>query len=135
MHEWVEQGYCIGFVTTKGVLLDLDNMTFKKAKWIAKILMEEFKLEGFLLIKSSAKSYHVVFNKYLSWRKITQVLFSRYECLRYAVMQMQNGHMTLRISGKNGKNKPKLMIKVGKTNKMIRDYLELYENIQKSDLF
>ena len=97
--------------------------------------MEKYKLEGFLLIKSSAKSYHAVFNKYLSWRKITQVLFSRYECSRYAVMQMQNGHMTLRISGKNGKNKPKLMIKVGKTDKMIRDYLELYENIQKSDLF
>lgn len=131
MHEWVKQGYCIGFVTTDGVLLDLDNMTFKKANWIAKTLLEEFKLEGFLLIRSSVRSYHIVFNKYISWRKITKVLFSRYECVRYAVQQIQNGHMTLRISKKNGKNKPKLLVKVGKTDKLIRDYLEVFEKMKK----
>ena len=132
MHEWVEQGFCIGFITTKGVLLDLDNMTFRKAKWIVETLMRKYKLEGFLLIRSSAKSYHAVFNKYLSWRTISKVLFSRYECVRYAVMQMQNGHMTLRINRKNGKNQPKTLLKVGKTDKLIKDYLELYEENQKN---
>jgi len=134
MHEWVKQGYCVGFVTTRGVLLDLDNMTLKKAKWIAKTLLYEFKLEGFILIRSSSNNYHAVFNKYVSWKKITQVLFSRYECVRYAVQQMQNGHLTLRISKKNGKNKPKVLLKVGETNKLIKDYLELYEENQKNPL-
>ena len=56
-HEWVEQGYCIGLPTDKGVVLDLDNMTFKKAKWIAETLLKQYKLEGFLLVKSSEKNY------------------------------------------------------------------------------
>lgn len=130
-HEWVESGLCVGFVTVRGVLLDLDNMTFKKPKWIAKTLAEEYKLEGYLLIESSPRSYHVVFNKYLSWRKITEILFRMHECVRYSVMQMYNGHLTLRISRKNGKNKPKILLQVGKTDKLIKDYLEVFEKFQK----
>ena len=126
MGDWVEQGFCIGFMTTKGVLLDLDNMTLKKAKWIAKTIMETFQLEGFLLIQSSAKSYHAVFNKYVSWKKLTNTLFYRPECIRYAIQQIQNGHLTLRISKKNGKNKPKIILKFGKADKLIKDYLEVY---------
>jgi hypothetical protein len=131
-HEWVENGYCVAFVTVKGALLDLDNMTFMKAKWIAETLMKEHRLEGFLLIRSSRRSYHAVFNRYLSWKKITEVLFSMHECIRYAVQQMQNGHLALRISKKNGKNKPKILVEAGKTNKLIKDYLEVFEEYQKA---
>lgn len=130
-HEWVEQGYCVAFVTVKGVLLDLDNMTYRKAKWITETLLKKYRLEGFLLIRSSRRSYHAVFNRYLSWKKITEVLFSMHECIRYAVQQMQNGHLALRISPKNGKNKPKILIETGKTDKLIKDYLEVYEKFQK----
>jgi hypothetical protein len=131
-HEWVEQGYCIGFVTTRGVLLDLDNMTFSKAKWIAKTVLDNYKLQGYLLVRSSERSYHVVFNRYLSWKKITKVLFCMHECVRYAVQQMRNGHLTLRISPKNGKNKPKILIEKGKTDKLIKEYLEVFEKFQKN---
>jgi hypothetical protein len=130
-HEWVENGYCVAFVTVKGVLLDLDNMTFKKAKWIAETLLKKHRLEGFLLIRSSRRCYHAVFNRYLSWKKITEVLFSMHECIRYAVQQMQNGHLALRISPKNGKNKPKVLIETGKTDKLIKDYLEVFKKFQK----
>lgn len=67
-HQWVEQGYVVGFMTGKGLILDLDNMTFKKAKWMADNLLKNYKLEGFLLVRSSEKSYHLIFNKYLSWK-------------------------------------------------------------------
>lgn len=134
-HEWVEQGYCIAFVTVKGVLLDLDNMTYRKAKWIAKKLMEKYRLEGFLLIRSSRRSYHAVFNRYLSWKKITEVLFCMHECIRYAVQQMQNGHLALRISPKNGKNKPKILLTIGKTDKLIKDYLEVFKKFETSGIF
>ena len=130
-HEWIEQGFCIGFVTTRGVLLDLDNMTFRKAKWIAETILKKYRLQGFLLVKSSEKSYHVVFNRYLSWKKITEVLFSMHECVRYAVQQMQNGHLTLRISPKNGRNKPKILMEVGKQDKLIKEYLEACEIAEK----
>lgn len=129
-HQWVERGYCIGFETDRGVILDLDNMTFKKAKWLAERLLKKYRLEGFLLVRSSEKSYHVIFNRYLRWKKITEILFSIYECIRWAVFQMKEGFLTLRVSTKNGKNKPKILLRVGKQDKLIKEYLELYEAVE-----
>jgi len=129
-HEWVTEGYVIGFMTNRGVVLDLDNMKFKKAKWLAQKLCRQYKLEGYLLIKSSEKNYHVVFNRYLTWKTITKIIFSQYEALRWAVFQMPHGYLTLRISRKNGKNKPKILLKIGKTDKLIKDYLEVYETFK-----
>ena len=125
-HQWVSSGYCVGFNTDRGLVLDLDNMKFKKALWLAETLMKKHKLEGFLLIKSSDKNYHVVFNRYLSWKTITKILFSQYESLRWAVFQMKEGQLTLRVSKKNNKSKPKVLLTVGKTDKLIRDYIEVY---------
>ena len=132
VHEWVSSGYCIGFNTGRGLMLDLDNMKFKKALWIAETLLKRYRLEGFLLIRSSRMNYHVVFNRYLSWRTITKILFSMYECVRWAVFQMREGQLTLRISMKNGKNKPEILCDVGKTDKLIKDYLEIYEKFKNS---
>jgi hypothetical protein len=129
-HEWVSSGYCVGFMTDKGLILDLDNMKYRKALAIATDLCKRHRLEGFLLIMSSPKNYHAVFNRYLSWRKVTKILFSRYECVRYAVFQMMQGELTLRISGKNGKNKPKIVHRVGKEDKLIKDYLEVFEEFK-----
>jgi len=53
-----------------------------------------------------------------------------YECVRYAVFQMKEGQLTVRISKKNGKDKPKILLKVGKTDKLIRDYLEIYREFK-----
>jgi len=72
----------------------------------------------------------VVFNRYLSWRTITKILFSLHECVRWAVFQMKEGQLTLRISKKNGKDKPKIICQVWKTDKLIKDYLEVYENFK-----
>ena len=127
VHEWVNSGFCIGFNTDRGLLLDLDNMKFRKVLRIAENLSKRYKLEGFLLIRSSRKNYHVVFNRYLSWRTITKILFSLHECLRWAVFQMKEGQLTLRISKKNGKDKPKILLKVGKIDRLIKEYLEVYE--------
>lgn len=133
-HQWVANGFCIGFMTKRGVVLDLDNMTEKKATLKAELLLKRYRLEGYLLIRSSEKSYHVVFNKYLRWRTITKILFSLYECIRYAVFQMKEGFLTLRISRKNGKDKPKILIAVGKQDKLIKDYFEAYEMAEKFEI-
>jgi hypothetical protein len=126
-HEWVNHGFCIGFDTGRGLMLDLDNMKFKKALWIARTLFRRYKLEGFVLVRSSSKNYHVVFNRYLSWKTITRILFSQYEVIRWAVFQMKQGFLTLRVSKKNGKDKPKVLLEVGKTDKLIKEYFEACE--------
>lgn len=138
-HEWVNSGFCLGFNTKKGLLLDLDNMKYCKAKWLCAKLCRDYRLEGYLITKSSPKNYHAVFNRYLSWRKITEILFNQYECLRWAVFQMKEGMLTLRISEKNGKNKPKIVFETGKTDKLIKDYMkavkivEKFERLEKGD--
>ena len=43
------------------------------------------------------------------------------------VFQMKEGQLTLRISKKNNKDKPKILLMVGKTDKLIKDYLEVYK--------
>lgn len=129
-HEWVTEGYVIGFMTNRGLIVDLDNMKFKKARWLARTLCKQYKLEGYLLIRSSEKNYHVVFNRYLQWKTITKILFRQYEALRWAVFQMQSGYLTLRISKKNGENKPKILLKVGKQDKLIKEYTEIYETFE-----
>lgn len=129
-HDWVTSGYCIGFNTDRGVILDLDNMKYRKALRITEDLCKSYRLQGYLLIKSSPKSYHAVFNRYLSWRRITKILFSRYETVRYAVFQMMSGHLTVRISKKNGKDKPKIVRQIGKSDKLVKDYLEVYETFK-----
>lgn len=125
--EWVTESCCIGFRTSKGLMLDFDNMTQGKARRLAQALMKRYKLEGYLLIKSSDKSYHVVFNRYLTWKTILQVVFSLVVCITWGVHQARKGYLTLRISRKNNKNKPKIVRKVGKTDKLINEYLRAYE--------
>ena len=46
---------------------------------------------------------------------------------------MMEGQLTLRISKKNGKDKPKIVRRVGKKDKkdkLIKDYLEIYEQFK-----
>jgi hypothetical protein len=38
---------------------------------------------------------------------------------------------TLRVSKKNGKNKPKIVFKTGKTNKLIAEYMDVYEHFKR----
>jgi hypothetical protein len=43
---------------------------------------------------------------------------------------MMSGHLTLRISKKNGKDKPKIVRQMGKSDKLVKDYLEVYETFK-----
>lgn len=118
--------YTIGFTTPKGLCLDLDDISLKKSEKLANFLLKKYKLQGYLLIKSSPKHYHVVFNKYLSWKRTLQILARVFKCIEWALWQIRKGEITLRISPKKGKNLPKIIKCVGKTDKLIKDYLEIY---------
>lgn len=130
-HEWVKNGYVIGFMTDRGVILDLDNMTFKKVRHLARTLCKQYRLEGYIIVRSSPRNYHVIFNRYLRWKTVTMILFSLWEAIRWGVFQLREGYLTLRISRKNGKNKPKIVFKTGKTDKLIADYMDVYESFKR----
>jgi len=112
-------------------MLDLDNITQAKTKQLAAYLCKRYKLEGYLIVKSSKNHYHLIFNRYLKWRKALQVSFQTIKCVEWAIWQARKGEFTLRISCKNGKNKPQIIYKTGKQNKLIKDYLEVYELFKK----
>ena len=119
--------YSIGFTTKKGLCLDLDYLSERKTKKLTETLYKKHKLEGYLIIKSSPKHYHVVFNRYLSWRKTLQILSTVYSCFEWMQWQIRKGEITLRISTKKGKNKPKIIRQKGQTDKLINDYLLIYK--------
>jgi hypothetical protein len=129
--EWVTENFCIGFCTDKGLMLDLDNMTLTKARRIAEALMKRYRLEGYLLIESSERNYHVVFNRYLRWKTILKIVFSQVVCIRWGIHQARKGYLTLRISRKNNRNKPKILMEVGKTDKLINEYLLVYNHYRR----
>lgn len=121
---------CIGFVSNKGIMLDLDDISFLGTKTLAEALTKRYKLEGYLIMKSSKKHYHVIFNrKNLSWKTTLKIIFSVNKALNWAIQQAKHGNMTLRISQKNGV-KPEIILKKGKTDKLIKEYLETYKLIE-----
>lgn len=124
----VKSNYCIGFVTDRGLLLDLDGVSLQKAISIADFLVEEHKLEGYLIVETSFRNYHVVFNRYLDdWKKIMQIIFNQYICIRWGIWQAKKGELTLRVSKKNLENKPKIVLWKGETDKLIDEYLRFFE--------
>ena len=126
-HEWVRKGCCIEFQTDKGLVLDVDNMTFRKAKSLAEGYLRIYKLEGYLIVKSSEMHYHIVFNRYLTWKKILHIIFSTVACIAWGCHQARKEKLTVRVSKKNGRNKPKIILQKGKTDKLISDYLKVYD--------
>jgi hypothetical protein len=133
--------FVYGFTTGHGLLLDLDNTTLKETRNITEKYMKRFKLEGYMILKSSQNNYHVVFNKYLSWKKVLSCLFkivwyyhyhkhgAKPNLTYWAILQACKQSETLRISTKKRKNAPKIISTKGKTDKLIRDYLEFMEKV------
>jgi len=137
----MKHNYVEGFTTNKGLMLDLDQTTLRETKKIAKKYCKRFKLEGFLILRSSTNNYHVVFNKYLSWSKTLEYLFKivwNYHYYQHgekphltfwAILQACKQSETLRISSKKHKRKPCVVLLNGKDDKLISDYLRYYNEV------
>jgi hypothetical protein len=127
----------VGYTDTATVKLDLDKFTYKKTKYTALRVCKWFRLQGFIILKSSSKCYHVVFNKAVSWRQNQAVMgWACYATnfnlplLRYLAMQCIKKSSTLRISGKGRKKPPKIIYRYGEQNSMIRNYLKTRREIR-----
>jgi hypothetical protein len=138
-----KQNFVDGFTTSKGLMLDLDNATLGETKKIALKYYNRFKLEGYIILRSSQNNYHVVFNKYLSWRKTLEYLFKIVWYFHYhkhgikpsltswAILQACKTSETLRISTKKHKRKPVVVALYGKTDKLIKDFLEYRSEVER----
>lgn len=129
----------LGYTDTATVKLDFDNTSFKFVKeWVLKAT-EWFKLEGFLILKSSKNHYHVVFNRTVTWEKNLHVvawvaLQSKNKGLkRWLLMQCIKENSTLRISSKKEKLSPRIVGRHGRQDQQIKKYLEWREIIKKID--
>jgi len=131
--------FVMGFTTNKGLMLDLDNTSLRETRKIADKYFKRFKLEGYLIIRSSQNNYHIIFNRYLTWKKTIENLFKIVWLYHYhkrgqkpnltywAILQACKGSATLRISTKKHKRVPSVVLFYGKTDKLINDYLQYYD--------
>lgn len=67
MNEKWSHKSILGFTDDETVMLEFDNMPFKQVKYWAFRAMRWFKLKCFIILKSSEKCYHVVFDRKVSW--------------------------------------------------------------------
>jgi len=111
------------------VKLDFDNASFRTVRYWAFRACRWFKLKGFLILKSSDRSYHVVFNRSVSWTENLHIvawvaLESHNKGLqRYLMMQCIKESSTLRLGCKGIKGYPKIAFRWGRKDEEIANYL------------
>ena len=117
-------------------MLDFDNTPFKWVKYWAMRACDWFKLEGFIILKSSENNYHVVFNRKVSWSENMRIvawvsLLSRNKGLtKWFLMQCIKGASTLRVSPKRDKPCPRVVYRYGKQDCQIHDFLGFRKRIK-----
>ncbi len=120
----------LGFSDAETVKLDFDEASFSSVKYWALRAMKWFKLRGFLVLKSSKKCYHVVFDREVSWAENIRVvawvaLLSHSRGLqKYCLMQCIKGCSTLRMSQKQDKPAPRIVYRFGKQSRNIKNFMK-----------
>jgi len=102
--------------------------------------MRWFKLKGFIILKSSKKCYHVVFDRKVSWKRNIGVvawvgLLSHNKGLaKWLLMQWIKGCSTLRVSAKREKPPPRIVYRYGKQTQSVKDFLMTRKMIKKMSI-
>jgi hypothetical protein len=120
----------LGYTDKSTVKLDFDDVPFKLVKYWAIRAMKWFRLRGFIILKSSKNHYHVLFDKSVTWKKNMHIvawvcLESKNEGLKkWFLMQCIKESSTLRVSSKNEKPSPMVVIRYNKQDNEISRFLE-----------
>lgn len=119
----------IGYTDPSIVMLDFDNMGLEEVRYWASRICKEHKLGGFLIIRSSKRNHHIVFNRAVSWDENVSIVASlclelKHENLtKWFLLQCIKKEPTLRISVKGRKPSPKIVYRYGKGDGQIKEYL------------
>lgn len=135
---WVKRAFrlhscfpVLGLTDRSTVMLDFDKTSFKTVQYYAFRIMRWFRLEGFIILKSSRKCYHVVFDRKVTWRKNMRVI--AWACfisgfnvplMRWFVMQCIKGEPTLRVGVKGSKPKPRVVYRFGCQDSGTKEFLK-----------
>lgn len=118
-----------GFTDVETVKLDFDDTSFKTVRYWAFRTMRWFKLEGFVILKSSENCYHVVFNRSVCWSENMRIvgwvtlLSHKPKLEKWFVMQCIKQGSTLRVSTKKEKCSPRVVFRYGRQDKQIDGFL------------
>ena len=74
MTERLKANPILGLSDTETVKLDFDETSFPSVRYWALRAMKWFRLEGFVVLKSSKNRYHVVFDRVVSWAENMRVV-------------------------------------------------------------
>jgi len=129
--------FVLGVTDTETVKLDFDQTPFRTVKYYAMETMKWHKLKGFIILKSSKNSYHVVFDKKVSWKDNVRImawvcLISKHQALtKWFLLQCVKKESTLRVSPKYNKPEPRIVYRYGSQDGMIAEFLA-YRKVVKS---
>jgi len=127
----------LGLTDRFTVKLDFDNFSFKSTRYWADLVMEKFRQKGYIMLKSSEKHYHVVFDRYVSWDENLSViawvaiLSKSVPLHRYLAMQCIKMSSTLRVSPKGDKPSPRIVFRYGCQDHAIKDFLRYRKLIKR----
>lgn len=131
----------LGVSDRETVMLDFDDFSFKSTRYWANLVMEKFGQNGYVILKSSEKHYHVVFDRdvgreenlsVIAW---VGILSKSVHLLRYLAMQCIKMSSTLRVSGKDEKPSPRIVFRYGSQDHAVKDFLryrKLIKQIRRS---
>jgi len=127
----------LGYTDTETVKLDFDDTSFRTVMYWANRAMRWFKLGGYVVLKSSKKSYHVVFDRAVSWSENLRVVAwvslqsQNRGLIKWLIMQCIKQSSTLRVSMKNKKHPPRVVFRHGEQEGQIQDFLEYRKLIKR----
>jgi hypothetical protein len=125
----------LGYSDRSTVKLDFDRVPLSIVKYWSRRACDWFKLEGFIIFESSRGSFHVVFNRPVTWRRNMHVISwvaveSQLSKLKdYVLMQTIKESSTLRVGPKFRKPSPRIVYRYGRQDRQIREFLETRRTI------
>ena len=125
----------LGYSDRSTVKLDYDRVPLRIVKFWSRRACDWFKLEGYIIFESSRNSFHVVYNRPVTWRRNMHIISwiaveSQLGKLRdYVLMQVIKESSTLRVGPKFRKPSPRIVYRYGKQDRQIREFLEMRRTI------
>jgi len=131
----------LGYSDISTVKLDFDNKPLRTVKYWANRVCRFFKLEGFLILNSSKGSYHVVFNRTVSWIENVHIMdwvalmvegrgLKNLPLTKYGLMQGIKESSCLRLGSKVSKPSPRIVLRFGSQNGEIKKYLTFRRTVK-----
>ena len=135
-NEW-NRHFVLGYTDEETVMLDFDSTSFKTVRYWASRTLKWFKLEGYIILRSSLNNYHVVFNRKVTWKENMHIvgwvgLLSNNPMLqKWFLMQAIKEGSTLRVSPKRDKPCPRIVFRHGREDGQIESFLK-YRDLTKN---